>query len=100
MDPTRCYLVCATPRSGSTLLCHLLEDTGVAGRPKEYFEALRHSGVPRRPHEYFDEAAHPALVAGLRASPPAATPHPEWSAERYEDFLAWALEHGTTPNGV
>ena len=28
MHPTRSYLVCATPRSGSTLLCELLARTG------------------------------------------------------------------------
>jgi LPS sulfotransferase NodH len=27
------YLVCATPRSGSTLLCEMLRETGQAGRP-------------------------------------------------------------------
>ena len=32
------YLVCATERSGSTLLCELLAGTGVAGRPEEFFE--------------------------------------------------------------
>lgn len=31
------YLICATPRSGSTLLCGLLESSGVAGRPASYF---------------------------------------------------------------
>lgn len=31
------YILCATPRSGSTLLCDLLEGTGVAGRPASYF---------------------------------------------------------------
>src|SRR6478735_8160925 len=51
--PNSSYLVCATPRSGSTLVCHALEETGIAGRPEEYFEALRHSGRPRRPEEYF-----------------------------------------------
>ena len=53
MKPERSYLVCATPRSGSTLVCQALEETGVAGRPEEYFEALRHTGRPRRPEEYF-----------------------------------------------
>jgi LPS sulfotransferase NodH len=51
--PTCCYLVCATPRSGSTLLCEALATTGIAGNPKEYFEALRTTGQPRRPKEYF-----------------------------------------------
>lgn len=31
------YLLCATPRSGSTLLCGLLRSTGVAGVPESYF---------------------------------------------------------------
>ncbi|MCY4013021.1 MAG: Stf0 family sulfotransferase, partial [Gammaproteobacteria bacterium] len=31
------YLVCATPRTGSTLLCGLLASTQVAGRPESYF---------------------------------------------------------------
>lgn len=31
------YLLCATPRTGSTLLCSLLASTRVAGRPESYF---------------------------------------------------------------
>lgn len=31
------YLVCATPRTGSSLLCGLLEGTGVAGHPESWF---------------------------------------------------------------
>jgi LPS sulfotransferase NodH len=34
---TRCYLICTVQRTGSWLLCHALEDTGVAGVPAEYF---------------------------------------------------------------
>ncbi len=34
---TESYLICATPRTGSTLLCGLLESTGVAGHPDSYF---------------------------------------------------------------
>ena len=37
MTPSVSYLVCATGRSGSNLLCGLLRGTGVAGRPEEYF---------------------------------------------------------------
>ena len=69
--PVISYLVCATPRSGSTLLCETLRETGVAGNPQEFFEAVPETGVPRRPLDYLrgledDEAL--ALVAG----PPAA----------------------------
>ncbi|MDP3897052.1 MAG: Stf0 family sulfotransferase [Mesorhizobium sp.] len=31
------YILCATPRSGSTLLCDMLAATGVAGRPHSFF---------------------------------------------------------------
>jgi trehalose 2-sulfotransferase len=101
--PTRSYLVCATPRSGSTLLCETLLGTGVAGRPREYFEALKETGLPRRPREYFWGLRSPEVIRLL--------PHdanidhvaervPTWSREDYGRHLAWALAEGTTPNGV
>lgn len=31
------YVICGTPRSGSTLLCSMLTETRVAGRPHSYF---------------------------------------------------------------
>ncbi|MFD9896848.1 Stf0 family sulfotransferase [Mesorhizobium sp. NPDC059025] len=31
------YIICGTPRSGSTLLCSMLAETRVAGRPHSYF---------------------------------------------------------------
>lgn len=101
----RSYLVCATPRSGSTLLCHLLGETGVAGRPEEYFEALRHSGLPRQPEEYFDRERHANIVERLafREMPdegPRAEPSPLWDPDAYDRYLDWALQAGTTPNGV
>jgi LPS sulfotransferase NodH len=33
----RSYVLCGTPRTGSTLLCSLLYSTGVLGRPESYF---------------------------------------------------------------
>jgi trehalose 2-sulfotransferase len=36
--PEVSYFVCTLPRSGSWLLSESLEKTGVAGRPREYFE--------------------------------------------------------------
>jgi len=97
------YLVCATPRSGSTLLCHALDQTGVAGHPEEYFEALRWSGLPRRPHEYFDPDRHANIVERLafREMPDRRPePNPLWHPDIYDQYLAWALEQGTTRNGV
>jgi len=37
MNHQKSYIICATPRSGTTLLCDLLADTGVAGRPDSFF---------------------------------------------------------------
>ena len=70
-EPKRSYLVCATQRSGSTLVCQALKETGVAGRPEEYFEALQHSGRPREPHEYFNGIDDPSILShlGARARP-------------------------------
>lgn len=99
----RSYLVCATPRSGSTLLCEALSATGVAGRPAEYFEAMYDTGLPRRPTDYFE---------GLRAIPAAdflADQLPVEGGEArealaqaatYRDYLAWVYDAGTTPNGA
>jgi LPS sulfotransferase NodH len=104
MPTERSYLVCATPRSGSTLLCHLLDRTDVAGHPEEYFEALRHSGVPRRPHEYFDPSRHANIIERLAfremMEEGAPTPNELWRPEAYDRYLEWVLARGTTPNGV
>jgi LPS sulfotransferase NodH len=103
MTPLRSYLVCATPRSGSTLVCHALSETGVAGRPEEYFEALRHSGRPRRPEEYFlgveDQSIRDHLgERAIGSEPPPRSPL--WSRAAYDRYLEWAFEAGTTGNGV
>jgi LPS sulfotransferase NodH len=101
--PMLSYLVCATPRSGSTLLCELLDQTGVAGHPEEYFEALRHSGVPRRPHEYFNPERHANIIERLafREMPDGVVrpANPLWDPSDYGRYLDWALGQGTTPNG-
>ena len=39
--PVQSYLIASTPRSGSTLLCEALTNTGVAGRPEEYYQHRR-----------------------------------------------------------
>jgi trehalose 2-sulfotransferase len=89
---TKSYLVCATPRSGSTLLCALLEGTGVAGKPEESFERLWRTGLPRQPREYFDDVDDPGVLDLLAPTDPGA-------ADRSDPFPP-ALERGTTPNGV
>jgi trehalose 2-sulfotransferase len=89
---TKSLLVCATPRSGSTLLCALLDGTGVAGRPREFFERLAHSGLPRQPREYFERVEDPDLLELLAPTDPG-TPDPG-------DPIPRALADGTTDNGV
>src|SRR3954451_18667916 len=107
LRPRRAYLVCATPRSGSTLLCEMLVNTGVAGRPAEHLESLRLLGRPHQvgtrglpapppaPREYF---------AGVRARevlellPVSAPPQPQHVP--IDERLAAILRHATTPNGV
>lgn len=37
MAPPSAYVLCGTPRAGSTMLCSLLSSTGVLGRPESYF---------------------------------------------------------------
>lgn len=37
MEHRHAYIICATPRSGTTLLTDLLTDTGVAGQPDSFF---------------------------------------------------------------
>ena len=101
--PQRSYFVCATPRSGSTLVCQALKETGVAGRPEEYFEALVQSGRPRRPEQYFIGADDQTILDHLeqlrRSDDQPALP-PLWSRSAYDRYLEWALAVGTTDNGV
>jgi LPS sulfotransferase NodH len=76
--PVDAYFVCATPRTGSSLLLGLLESTGVAGRPEAYFREpdeqlwAHRWGIPRGPDGAFD----------------------------YGDFVDAARRAGTTGNGV
>ena len=65
------YLICATPRSGSTLLCDALANTGLAGRPDEYFGPMH--------VERWDRA---------------------WRTRDEAEYLQHALRAGTGANGV
>jgi trehalose 2-sulfotransferase len=94
LRPRAAYLLCATPRSGSTLLCDLLDATGVAGHPEEYFEALRGTGRPRQPREYFEGVDDPELFELLPRSEPPLAEAP------FHERLADVVREATTPNGV
>ena len=68
------YLICATARSGSSLLCEALNDAQLAGRPWEYFYDV-----------------HEAMWRGRWQVPPEAP---------FADYLARVIEYAATPNGV
>jgi trehalose 2-sulfotransferase len=66
-----CFIVCATPRSGSSLLCEALWNTGLAGRAEEYFN---------RESEAIWRARH-----GIGST---------------IDYLRWLMDRGTSSNAV
>jgi LPS sulfotransferase NodH len=71
MAATRSYFICTTPRTGSFLLAHALDSTGLAGRPQEYFD-------PNFEGLWLDRL-------GITSD---------------AEFFARILPAGTTPNGV
>jgi LPS sulfotransferase NodH len=90
------YLVCATQRSGSTLLCELLKGTEVAGVPDEYFETLRATSRPRQPRQYFEAPDVADIADRLAPFDPGRTENPG----EFEGWFGYALRLGTTRNGV
>ena len=72
------YLLCATPRSGSSLLCGMLDSTGVAGHPESYFR-------PPSEEMYADQWQLARSADG---------------SFRYHDYAAAAMAEGRTENGV
>jgi LPS sulfotransferase NodH len=72
------YLICATPRTGSSLLCGLLDSTGVAGHPESYF---------RQPDER-EWAARWGIAS------------PSDGTFSYADYFRAAIAGGSTANGV
>jgi LPS sulfotransferase NodH len=97
------YLVCATPRSGSTLLVESLKSTGVAGRPEEFFEARVRTGRPRTAAGYFREPGAPD-IGDILGDPEKLGPAPDYSSldgiDDYAQHLRRSFALGTTPNGV
>lgn len=71
MKPHTSLIVCATPRTGSGLLCDALWNTGLAGRPDEYF-------CPSDEKEYSKA----------------------WGTSTYLDYFNKVIKEGTTPNGI
>lgn len=65
------YIVCATPRSGSGLLCDTLWRTGLAGKPDEYF-------LP-------ENVVKNSMI---------------WQVSTLYEYFYKVIEKGTTPNGI
>ncbi|MGC0366830.1 LPS sulfotransferase NodH [Rhodococcus sp. 27YEA15] len=89
------YLVCASQRSGSTLLVESLRATGVAGEPEEFFQYLPHTSLAPQPREWFASVTDESilrLLAPLKVGAPDTRTSEQWR----EDLLA----AGRTDNGV
>jgi LPS sulfotransferase NodH len=69
--PHTTYIICATPRSGSSVLCEGLRNTFLAGRPEEYFN---------KESEQIWRA--------------------KWEINSSDNYFRWLIDHGTSPNGV
>lgn len=84
MKAERAYLICTSPRSGSTLLAEGLRSTGVAGNPQEWFSPLatRDNKWVRNLHDLNDVRS--------------------WHLELGSDseFLQRVMALGSTPNGT
>jgi len=112
--PEISYLICATPRSGSTFLCEALDNTGIAGHPAEHFEVLMETGQPRQPRDYFQRSNDPEVWAllddpefrdvlgeyGGRYAEHPARRDPAWRPPNFKGLVDEALRLGTTENGV
>jgi len=75
--PKKSYILCSTPRTGSTLLCSLLRNTNRAGVPESYF---RSQDVEARAHRWHIRQSNGSI--------------------NFHDYLNCVLEKGRTPNGV
>jgi LPS sulfotransferase NodH len=70
-DPHVSFIVCATPRSGSSLLCELLAGTELAGAPSEVFD--------RNQMQEFRRV---------------------WDVDTFDQYLDALMTKKTSPNGV
>ncbi len=70
--PNQSYIVCTTPRSGSTVLCNILSNTKVAGQPTEYF----YEG------DFYNKLWE------------------KWEVSNFSEYLQSVFQETATPNGV
>ena len=101
----KAYLVCATPRTGSTLICEMLRESGGLGSPREYFECLKGTGLPRQPAEYFGRGKGPEVSRwmgqlDLPVIRSCRRRMKEYQLYGYRRYLPRILRLGTTSNGI
>ena len=80
MAPFKSYVICTSPRSGSTLLCRLLAQTGQSGHPNSHFHT-------------------PSMAAWLRSYDLSQTTFPTELAQIKAVFAA-AIARGTQDTGI
>ncbi len=95
MSEPRPYLVCASQRSGSTLLVESLRATTVAGNPEEFFQYLPSTSRSPQPRQWFEGVTDETVLALLAPLEPGGTADTR-TAEQWRDQL---LSLGRTPNG-
>ncbi len=95
MSEPRPYLVCASQRSGSTLLVESLAATGVAGRPGEFFQYFASSSLSPQPREWFAGVDDEKIVGALAITDPGTV-----DTRTADQWRADVLAQGLTPSGV
>lgn len=89
--PISTYLICATHRSGSNLLCQALWHTGMAGYPQEAFSPTRaphiaaEHGIPYNPEKQL--ACYSSALLRLRQ-----TPNEVFGAKIMWSQVSWLVE--------
>lgn len=94
-EAQRSFRVCASQRSGSTLLVESLRATGVAGEPEEFFQYLPETSRSPQPRQWFEDVTDESVLSLLAPFHPG-TPDTRTS----EQWRTQLLELGRTPNGV
>ncbi|MFT4127567.1 MAG: Stf0 family sulfotransferase [Gordonia sp. (in: high G+C Gram-positive bacteria)] len=95
MPITDAYLVCASQRSGSTLLVESLAATGVAGKPEEFFQYFPSSSLSPQPREWFAGVDDGEILGLLDDVDPGVV-----DTRGYAQWRADVRATGVTPNGV
>jgi LPS sulfotransferase NodH len=74
VPPTQGYVICSLPRSGSNILCDLLRQTRIAGRPRELLHETAKTALPRPAAEWMaalrQAGSTPNGVFAIKLFPP------------------------------